>query len=51
MKPFLELILIIEGIVRKAIRRMIKGRTGTTFAHRLSAALESDGVVIIKMDK
>jgi ATP-binding cassette subfamily B protein len=37
-----------ERIVRNAIRRLMKGRTGIIIAHRLSTALESDRVVVIE---
>ena len=37
-----------EGIIRKAIRRLMRGRTGIIIAHRLSTAIDSDRIVVME---
>lgn len=37
-----------EGIIRKAIRGLMKGRTGIIIAHRLSTAMDSDRIVVME---
>ncbi|MCD6323851.1 MAG: ABC transporter ATP-binding protein, partial [Desulfurococcales archaeon] len=36
-----------EGIVRNAMRRLMKGRTGIIIAHRLTTAADADRIVVI----
>ena len=37
-----------EAMIRKAMKRLLKGRTGIIIAHRLSTARESDRVIVLE---
>ena len=37
-----------EGIIRRAIKGLMRGRTGIIIAHRLSTAMDSDRVVVME---